>query len=233
VCPEKTIREEVINDALVSHLEAAQLSDEAVQRLREKILGKPTLASTSILMKNKAAISEIKQMKERLLNAYLSGRVAEQVYESKHEDLTLQENALQRDANLSVPLERKQQFAEKFLEHVKSLVSTYLLANQSEKRQLIELLFSNIKVTNRKPLFATQNWLQEASIVGCVPNGGPKGTTHRSRHCKDDLDAHDFLEAVNCPDAEKFCSLCDQIKARAPDGRLPGTQCANLFREAA
>lgn len=150
MCPEKTIREEVINDALASQLEAAQLSDEAVQRLRGKILEENLAnASTSILMKNKAAISEIKQKKERLLNAYLSGRVNEQVYEAKNEDLMLQENGLHRNAIESVPLEQKQQFADKFLEHVKTVVSTYLLANQIEKRQLIELLFSSITVTKK------------------------------------------------------------------------------------
>lgn len=231
-CPEKTTREEVLDQGVQSALSGIELTEQAIEMLKERLIETPkTTASKSEPTAIKSA--KIKAQQDRLLDAYLKGSVDEDSYKSKHAELQLAAQKCREDQQSAGQTRQNQQNVARLLEYLKTLATTYLLANASEKRQLLEMAFSNLSVADKTPLFTTKNWLQYANFLQVVPCGGPDENHDRSDQRSRIPASNDIMDVLNCPEAQDLLKLLDQIHNRLKSEELPKQSSADHYRNAA
>jgi len=217
-CPTKGLREERIDEALMVTLRGRELSAEAAKQLEAMI--EQTMAKKAH-KRNTEPIeiqrARLREEKYRLTDAYVSGLIDKEALQTKQEELLVQETRLVQTAENTQSEDEIRTHVAKIIEHLKSLVSTYLWANSSERRQLLDILTSNISVSSQNLLFETKQWLDEATVLHVVPYSGPSEDTLRSHQDLRGKEIQDVIDALNCLDAHVFCNLCDQIRAAKPN----------------
>ena len=84
------------------------------------------------------------------MDTYLDGKIEDALYEKKHSNLLVEINKLRQEKNLLSS--NKNSFYEKlieFFELCKNPLNTYLNANFEEKRNFVELMTSNLVVSQK------------------------------------------------------------------------------------
>lgn len=233
-CPTKTIREEAVQNALSATMQGMELSTEATDRLKkviERSMSKNTPKKPTEPLEIQKA--RLRDQKDRLADAYVSGLIDKETLQAKQEDLLVLETQLSQNARETRSADEIRAHVAKILEHLKSLVATYLLANVAEKRQFLDLVFSNISLTDRNSLFQTKTWLDEATNLQVVPYCGRSEDTHRRLPDLGSSEIQEFIDTLNCPEARDFCRLCDEIDKRNKVGDLPEVESKTDFPKAA
>ena len=221
-CSMLTVREEVFEEAVISKLNEIEINPveagEFANKLEKRVnrLTKPASGYKNTILK-----AELDVQFNRLTDALVKGIVDEDTYKLKHRELSLKKMELSAENKNRVTKDEKKQTIRYFLEHAKNLAQAYLSAHSIEKRQILDLCFSNMTVQGRNPLLETRSWIVQATNMQCVLYGGLYDGEYRSGS---KLEKHELEEATNvlvCPDMDSLVELCDRIKNRGRSTDLP------------
>ena len=198
-CPTKTVREELIETRIWQVLRDAELAEIDVQHLTARITG--WLATRSDEKRTLALQSEISSVLvklDRLTNALIDRLIDQETFATRKEALALERARLEeqlREAHKAGPDEGK---VHRFLELVKSLAATYLIAEPDEKREIVEIATSNRRVAGKFVFVEPSEWLKNTAAVIAGLYGPPERTTDRT-----DLHASDHDQNLH----ERLCEL--------------------------
>jgi transposase len=109
---------------------------------------------------------------------------------------------------------------QKFLEHAKNLARAYFYADPSEKRQLLELCFSNMSIFGKTVEIEPRNWLWPLLNCSSILVGAPDAGTSRSKQQLGKPEIYDVVDALTCFEAARVVSICEAVSIRN-DGEPP------------
>jgi len=153
-CLTKTRREDFIEKTLVSHFKSTTFSNTEIKLLKEvieelKIVNKPNDFKSQI-KKKEFDIAKLKIKKDKLLEAYLDTVIDETTFTSKKNIIIKSIALLEEDINsFKTPKQSFNEKIENFLELSKSLLKSYNLSNNIEKRNLLNIIASNFTISEK------------------------------------------------------------------------------------
>lgn len=182
-CETNSIREEVLEHAIADILKRVEITDEAVERLVSHVTDWIQQHSNSPKPSSyRMQIELITQRLERLTDTLLDRLIDGDAFNARKQALLLEratvEEKMEADAKKALEPSR----VHKFLELVKSLYATYLIATKDEKRQIVQNSTSNRTVFGKKVFVEPSNWLrntENALGVLLCPHDAPDS---RSSH---------------------------------------------------
>ena len=158
-CPTKTIREETLEDAIVTELRRLELSARAAEMTAEANPPE-TIAS---LEEQRAALSlliadEEKRL-DRIEDLLIDGAISEETYDRKRRKIQLRLTEL-RDQLRRIPDPvQARAHQEQLAELRRSLVLLYENTNRAERRMIVENVWPNRTVSGREPRFEPYDWV--------------------------------------------------------------------------
>lgn len=166
-CPTKTVREELIEKALVKTLEDIQLNHIEEKTLNELLKDaqiKWTSNHNEVEDSLKMQQSKISQKLDKLTDAFIDNIINKDQFEDKKEKLLVELQGFKnKTLNLSDQKEAIFKKASKFLELIKSSKNSYLNGINEEKRKIIQSITSNFAIQGRKPLITIKSPFYEIS----------------------------------------------------------------------
>lgn len=160
-CPTKTVREELIEKALVQTLEEIQLHPIEEKTLNELLHDAQVKWSSNhdaVEESLKMQQSKISQKLERLTDAFIDNVIDKDLFEGKKAKLLVELQGFKhKSLNLSDQKEAIFKKASKFLELIKSSKKSYLNAINEEKRKIIKSVTSNFVIQGRKPMITMKS----------------------------------------------------------------------------
>lgn len=232
-CPPNCIREVALETVIKHKLNGCQTDPkqegEFLRRLTEWLLEIPEPTNADTIQ---AELAKIDGAKDRLTNALMNGTIDEETYRQKCAELQFRKVEVSKTQENQRSREDQVDIAWKFLEHAKSLVETYVSATHAEKRQLIELCFSNMKVQDKKPELSMRNWIIEALdwpvALSCADYGGE----NRRMPELGAWDIEDTFDALNSEEARQFMRICDDIAHGDSKPELSEVPNEDIYRDA-
>jgi site-specific DNA recombinase len=183
-CPNKTIREEIIDAAFRERFRDLLLDGRESKYLEKKFIHLERnweQEREKIVDALKLRIAASTERLNRLTDAYLSGDLDRDLFNQRKTALIMERReaedglALAKQKNLSVLRQIRN-----FLELAKTALNTYETASLEEKRHLLEKLTSN-RVSNCKSVEITLTFpFSEIANRHTNPNGGPSRSTART-----------------------------------------------------
>ena len=173
-CPTKTVREEMLDDAIAGVLKQTRLSGKVADELSQRL-------GAWLRQRNDNPVEDTFQLRldlvaarlNRLTDVLLDGLIDNVAFNEKRDSL-LQEQVKLREEQ--VAREARPDLTEghihRFLELMKSLYVTYLFASDAEKREIAKLTTSNRSIVGRNVFVEPRDWLRQASHVMGALNGG-------------------------------------------------------------
>lgn len=207
-CTHGTIREENITHAVASIIRSLVISDVSSTEIRKRITVWVEKSPSSKL-RNSLAMQQtkIQERKTSLVDALIDGLIDKQTFKERNNELLVQASQLAEQSREKIKSADIPDKAHKILELFKSLYVSYSMANDSEKRQLLEILFSNRFIDGQNVELEPRKWVRQTSNLFGVLYGAPPRTTKRSGH-QLGLDAiHHMFDVLNCPEAQSFINI--------------------------
>ena len=173
----KTLREEVIESALVDRLKALRLGTREQQYLRsrfEEFCGESQKQSADQRKKIEMRLGEIRAQLARLVDGYAEGVFAKAQILDKQNSLVREERDL-RDQLNNPEVDRAdgvRQRVEKYLELANSASECYKKALPEEKRQMVRILTSNLEVENESVFIQLKFPFSELLEISTPTSGG-------------------------------------------------------------
>lgn len=183
-CPQKTIREEEVEAALQRVFEHLRFSESENQTLRAEIRrrfrGATTFRENGVRV-FQLQLNQIRGRLSKLTDAYIDGVLEKEIYLEKKNALITEESAVgERLRRLEQGGEAIYSQVEKFLELVSSAYESYKLATEEERRELVEMITSNLEVEG-KILTAKLNYPFKLVVERVkVIDGGPQRDAART-----------------------------------------------------
>ena len=113
------------------------------------------------------------------------------------------------------------------------LLLTYVSATDAEKRQLIELCFSNMTVQDKKPELPTRNWIVEALdwpvALSCADHDGE----NRRMSELGSQAIVGIMDTLNSEDLQRFIQICDDVVDRGGQDDLSHIQNKGAYQDVA
>jgi len=180
-CPTKTIREERIEDEIATILKRCDLSEDAVAKLREKFEALFNERETDpITDQAQLELAKLDDRFNRLTDKLIEDIIDNETFQKKKQEILLARKRWQEQQCQSSDLSTRLQNLDKFLEHVKSLYASYVLASSDRKREILVFLTSNRTVENRNVYIEPQKWLFALETMLTISGGEPCSTTSRT-----------------------------------------------------
>jgi hypothetical protein len=177
--------------------------------------------------------AKITGAKDRLTDAMMHGTIDEETYRKKALSLDLRQMEISKARENQKSKQDQGRFAQVFLEHAKNLCQTYFFATESEKRQMLDLCFSNMSVFAKKAELQTKDWLVRALDFQLAPSCADHRAENRSCPELGELDIQGIIDGLDYQEARGFCKLCEHINGRARDDDLPKTTTKGIYHKAA
>lgn len=152
-CPQKTIREELVEEAFMDKLQLLQFSEYELEYLSETLQDDGSAELSRLEQHEKGLKLQLGQLKERLsklADAYLDGTLDREIFINKKNDLLVEEQLLKerlRDAEGDG--KRTVGKVSKILEQANSLYLSYKDGLFAEKRELVRSTTSNFLVEQK------------------------------------------------------------------------------------
>ena len=234
MCPSHTLREEAIEAQVSRHFQKICFNVKDAEQLKLAIQSwEPIELERGEKGRLAIQINDIALRKEKLLDALIDGVIDKEIYEKRNHQLLVLENEVnQRSANtttVSSIVTRALEIVELF----KNPYFTYSLANNDEKRQFLKILYSNRCIRGKSVELTKKNWLIQTQDLLGVSFGPPVPDINRRKAELGNWDIDGIYGALNCPEAQSFLRLCDQIHQRENHRDLPETPTEDSYREAA
>jgi site-specific DNA recombinase len=183
-CPQKTIREEIIEEKLLEIYEKMQLTGAEYEYLKaeaESFLKDEPARSEAVKKQLLMELSQIETRLAKLADAYVDEVFDRETYFAKKNELILK----QKEINEQVAVKNRNQddsgreFRE-FLELVKSVYLSYKSGSAEEKREMVKITFSNCTVEGKSLLIKLKKPLQTVLEREVCPAGSPTLATART-----------------------------------------------------
>ncbi len=172
-CPTKTVREDVLEETIVSELKQYEISERCAQQLKRK--GQEKFNEITADTKRKSLqlrLETLNQQMDRITELLIAGTLDEPTYLTKKRDIYLTRTELEKALT---DLPDPQTIAKKqgqYFELMKNLAGLYETLETEEKRLFVENTFSNRTVVGKQPYFKPYSWVQSKSYSMPVPFGG-------------------------------------------------------------
>lgn len=155
-CPQKTVREEIVESALLGVLRQLRFSEAESDYFRQELAksrGRVEALRAAELKANQLWLEQVRQRLSKLTDAYLDGVLDEQIYVDKKNSLLLEEQAvrekLKKNEHDGAAAARR---VGEFLELANNAYLSYESAIPEERRELVKIITSNFEVEGKKVL---------------------------------------------------------------------------------
>ncbi|WP_146345629.1 recombinase family protein [Phaeobacter marinintestinus] len=165
-CSTKTVREDVLENAILAELRQLQLTAHAAKKVAEA----ETPDTIVTLDEQRAALSlqiaDEERRLDRLEDLVIDGTLSPDAFQRKRHTVQLRVVELRDQLDRMPDSAAAEAYQEKLAELRKSLVLLYENANRAEKRMIIENVWPNRTVSGRKPAFEPYSWVTK--VESCV-----------------------------------------------------------------
>ena len=153
-CTQKCIREDMVETALVPVLKNLRFSAEETARIRQHLKEQYRNIEKFKEAQTKSLQLQLEQIRERLskiVDAYVDGMVEKEIYLTKKDMLVMEENAAKRLLeNLDTGAQAVLHKVEEIVELVNSAYLSYKMASLDERREIVEIITSNLVVKDKR-----------------------------------------------------------------------------------
>lgn len=182
-CYTKCIREDTIEHYVNNILKSISLSKSEIIELNEMLEDRKSDSlkiQAEALSEYKLKIGQLESKEQKLVDAYLDGILEKEEFQKRKESLLFEMKKLEEQKN-SIEASDNVIFDKirNFVELCKSPLKTYVSAIQEEKRELVEIISSNLTIDGRKALFSTVSPFYELANRDILSLGDPKLDTSR------------------------------------------------------
>lgn len=183
-CPQKTIREEVIENELLNVYKKLQITDEEYDYLKaesRRYLEEEPQRREAIRKRLLMESANIKSRLGKLADAYVDEVFDRDTYLIKKNELILKQKEIdEKLASKSLDeADWYEQFGE-FLELLKSVYLSYISGNEREKREMVKITFSNCSAEGKILTIKLKKPLQTVLERERCPVGSPTLATTRT-----------------------------------------------------
>ncbi len=159
-CPQKTVREELIENGFCSLLKELKFSEFENECL-EKIINQRQCDNESFTKAQKQTLNlQLENCRTRvskLTDALIDGAIERELFVNKKNDLVLEESRLQDGlTNLEQNFNENLERVERILERANRAYSSYKSSTGEEKREMVKIITSNLTI-NEKSLVIKPN----------------------------------------------------------------------------
>jgi site-specific DNA recombinase len=183
-CPQKTIREEKLEEAFVAMLQSLSLNEMENKFLRREIVTAYDNLTTLKEVQSRALTLQIEQIKTRLSNltdAFIDGSVEKEVYlEKKNRLIFDQQAAKEQLTSLDEIGQQAIRKVEQFLELANSAYLTYKMTIPEERRDFVKVISSNLIVTGKTVSIKLHFPFHVIANRETVPSGGAQRDVDRT-----------------------------------------------------
>lgn len=183
-CSQKTLREEIIEDKLLEIYERLQLPEEEYKYLQTEFANYQREEPERIEADKKQLLMEISNTESRLAklaDAYMDEVFDRETYLAKKNELIIKQREmkekLQSISTKNTDLYRE--FSE-FLELLKTVYLSYKLGSEMEKREMVQITFSNCTAEGKSLIIELKKPLQVVLEREKFPVGSPSLATDRT-----------------------------------------------------
>ena len=151
-CPQKTVREEVVEAAFTSELQKLRFDEWEMQYFRKEVfLGDKDKASLreSQIKSLSLQLDQIKERLSRLTDAYLDGVFDQESYLHKKNNLLVEQQMVSERLENAVSGDDSLKRVGEFLERVNMAYSSYESGIFEEQRELVKVVTSNFEVRDK------------------------------------------------------------------------------------
>lgn len=183
-CPQKTIRQELIEQRVLEVFMKLQLTGQEFHLLRMEAIKFQKEEPKRIEAERKQLMMELAQIEDRLAklaDAYIDGIFSKDAYTVKQNQLILKKQEIREEFSSLKNAGRKflAEFQE-FLELLKAVYLSYKLGSPSEKRELAQITFSNCSVYGKSLTIKLKRPFQTVLEREPFPAGSPTLATART-----------------------------------------------------
>lgn len=224
-CPTKCVREEALEREIVSILSAVRFTDAQLDQMTETAVTWAKEAYEADHSKDrKSELAQLDDKLDRLTDAMIERLIEEETFARKKEKLLLEKAELHEIIKNESRKTDPEASMLQMVELAKNLVSTYVFAEPAEKRQLVEMLTSNRKVSGKNIYLEPQDWLREAQnamgVLLCAHSRDKNRMLDRQP-----MDSGEYIKQLEniaaSSEARKLFEVADRMKAERPDKRMP------------
>lgn len=179
-CPTTCVREEVLESAAEVALSRIHISDQHIRLLVERFetwwrARHPAESRDAAAMQ----LGQINTRLDRLTDALLDRLIDEPTFAARKEKLLLEKLKMEEAIKIAQTAGQEPERVQRFLELIKSLATGYGLAKPEEKREMVQIAFSNRTVAGKCVYLEPANWLSQAEIAITGLIGDPYRPTSR------------------------------------------------------
>ena len=151
-CPQKTVREEVVEAAFTSELQKLRFDEWEMQYFRKQVLlgdkDKASLQESQVKSLN-LQLDQVKERLSRLSDAYLDGVFDQESYLHKKNNLLVEQQIISERLENAISGDDSLKRAGEFLERVNMAYSSYESGIFEEQRELVKVVTSNFEVRDK------------------------------------------------------------------------------------
>jgi site-specific DNA recombinase len=156
-CPQKTIREDIVEEQFVLVLQSIRFSECENRYLRQRIKEQHYDYLRLKETQQQALRLQLDQLQARLAkltDALIDGLIEKEAYLQRKNRLVLEEQGIKEQfKTLDDNQDRATKRIERFLELANSAYTSYKLASYDEKRELVKIITSNSTINDKSLLF--------------------------------------------------------------------------------
>lgn len=183
-CPQKTLREEIIEQRVLAIYQRLQFTDEEYKQLKaeaEKYLKEEPQRDEEIRKQFLMELANIEMRLAKLADAYVDEVFDKETYFSKKKELLLKqqevkEKLTQKNGGNAEVIDKLNEF----LELLKSVYLSYESAETEEKREMVQIVFSMLSAEGKTVLVKLNSPFQIMADRPKFPAGSPSLATTRT-----------------------------------------------------
>ncbi|WP_298362535.1 recombinase family protein [uncultured Litoreibacter sp.] len=224
-CTKGTVREDRLEHELGKILRKVELTACQTRDLRDYVgrwrdhMRKLTCDDTIDLKQGK-----VRRKREQLLDALLDNLIDKTTYQERNAHLLIQERELSEQKEKQASQQDLSHSLDDLVELLQNLYHTHTLANASEKRQLLEILFANLTITDKKLGFSTQNWMRKAAELATILSGAHCKDTYRKGQQFPVSVTEELCSLLTCPEWQAMRELYHTVHDRQGESRFTKSQ---------
>jgi len=183
-CAKNSIREDRVEAVLLPILKKLSFSAEETARLRRHLKEQYRHIEEFKEAQAKSLLLQLEQIRGRLskiVDAYVDGMVEKEIYLSKKNTLIMEENAAKRLLeNLDESARAVLLKVEEIIELVNNAYLSYKMALPNERREIVEIVTSNLRVKDKRLTIKLKTPFEMISEHRELSHGSPQRDTGRT-----------------------------------------------------
>jgi len=201
-CRTKTVREYMLEEEVLALLSRNSISENDAASIVKKMDGWFDARENIDKLKASTAlqIAQINDRVERLTDALIDRLIDQDTFNRRKRSLLLEKLDLEQNLENFDNRTSDRENALKFLELIKNLAGTYESANETEKRQIVEIASSNRLVDGKKVYLEPSDMLSATKRLADVLCGGPQRDTSRTFLRKFENQMKELIKSSNSKD---------------------------------